>query len=544
VKVAIFENYTEFNFTNERKGRKEESMKIQLRPYQAECLQAIKSSHASGIRRQLISMATGAEKTIVFSRLVKDLNVKSILFAHTLELVEQGREKIKMLNHNLKVGIVNGLKKEFDQQIVISTIQSAMRPDTLAELKKQNFQLCIYDECHRCGSETSREVLNELGFGKNTSKLLTGFTATPFRQDGKGLREVFDAISYEKGVKELIKEVYLCPPKGIKISTDIDLSKVKIGDSADFQTDSLSQVMDIPEVRLLIVNSYLEKGQGRQTICFGVNVKNARNLSELFKEHGISSEYVHGGTPKSEREGILKRYQSGQTKVLCNCLVLTEGFDAPETSCVIIGRPTQSKGLFRQMAGRGLRLFPNKRDCLIFDLCTKHHSLCGTATLLEDERINREEKGEGRQKEEVEHLPINLNQKLKSALINFDPLGDSFTWSLSDNRYVLKGCSVKLEIVPVGDDRYRVILVSEQGIRVVAQGLDFSYSFCVAEEFAKENRSLFVFSDRSANWRELPASTKQISCIKSNGYRAGIEALTRGQASDLLVSGALRRFKK
>ena len=111
----------------------------------------------------------------------------------------------------------------------------------------------------------------------------------------------------------------------------------------------------------LIVTSYQEHALGRPSICFGTTVNHAYNLSNLFKERGITSECIHGGTPFHEREAILGKYKAGEIDVLSNCAVLTEGFDAPSTACVIVARPTKSKGLYQQMAGRGLRIFPGEK---------------------------------------------------------------------------------------------------------------------------------------------------------------------------------------
>ena len=234
---------------------------------------------------------------------------------------------------------------------------------------------------------------------------------------------------------------------------------------------------------------------------------------------------------------------AGEIRVLCNCMILTEGFDAPETACVIIGRPTQSPGLYQQMAGRGLRLWPGKRDCLLIDFCTKKHSLCNAALLLQDaeaiEANKRDE--EGGQKGLMDSLPLNSNQRLKVAIASFDPLGNAFTWAKSEQVYTLKGAFGDLKIHPAEADRYRVVLSTEKGEKIIADGLDFEYSFAAGEDYARVNRAAFAVTDRSAAWRDLPASSKQIAYIRGRGFRAGLDKLTRGQAADLIGSGALKR---
>ena len=518
---------------------------LTLRPYQIECLEAIKNHASLGYKRQLINLPTASGKTVIFSHLIKETKLRTLVLAHTCELLQQAKDKINMICPELDVGIVNATTKEFDKDVVICSIQSARVPANLSKLKKREFELLIFDECHHAAADTPKNVLDSLGFGKGTINLLVGFTATAFRSDEKGLGEIFDVISYEKNTKDLIDAGYLSPPIGIKVATDIDLSKVKTG-NGDFQATSLASVMDTVEINQLIVDSYINKGEGRKALCFGVTVQHAHVLSHLFRLQGISSQPIYGNMPRSERDGILEDFKEGHIQVLCNCQVLTEGFDAPDVSCVIIARPTRARGLYQQMVGRGLRLYPNKKDCLVLDLCDKNHSICNAAILLQDAEVVDTQEKEKEEREEVSisslGLPPTLNQELKSVLINFDPLGKSYVWNLFDRTYFLKGSNVELRIEPTGDDRYRVILSSViQENRIISDGLDFEYSFAAAEDFAKKNRKIFAVSDREAEWRNQPISEKQASYINSCGYSSGVQSLSKGQACDLISSGSLRR---
>ena len=134
----------------------------------------------------------------------------------------------------------------------------------------------------------------------------------------------------------------------------------------------------------LVTNTFLEKAAGRKTVCFTVTVSHAKNLADSFRRLGVASEVVSGDMPQSEREDLLRRFQRGENQVLTNCQILTEGWDCPEVNCVLIAKPTKSRGLYQQIAGRGLRLFPNKKDCLILDFGSTTHSLCAVASLVED----------------------------------------------------------------------------------------------------------------------------------------------------------------
>jgi superfamily II DNA or RNA helicase len=515
---------------------------IKLRPYQEECLKAINTAFENGIARQLVHLATAAGKTVIFAHLIQQKCCRTLVLAHTLELLEQARDKIQMICPSLDVGLVNAHNKEFNKSIVVSTIQSARQADNLKHLQDQDFELCIYDECHRSASESSRSVLDALDFGKGTKRLLAGFSSTPYRNDSRGLGEVFDEVVYHKSIKDLIEVGYLCQPKGIKIKTDLDLATIK-SESGDFVTEALSDYMNTPEMNDLVVNTFIEHAKNRKTVCFAVTVDHANRLSEAFRDRGITSETIHGGTPKNERKALLERFKNGEILVLTNCQLLTEGWDCPDVSCVLVARPTQSKSLFVQMAGRGLRLFPNKKDCLILDFGSKTHSLCGMASLVGDtEEEERKERTEGKMSEFAKELPRTINKKLRAAIEEFDLLGDAFTWIKDGPSYSLKAIGNKvLKIFPTAEGRFSVVFFDGNNPQTIARDLSFEYAFASAEEYAKENRPIFVVSDIEATWRTLPISGKQKDVFRSYGYRAGIGELSRGQAALIISSGVLNK---
>ncbi len=528
---------------------------IQLRSYQTECLQAITSNLSDGIFSQVVHLPTASGKTVIFASLIAqaikaDPSTRALVLAFSTDLLGQARDKLKMIAPDLDVGIVDADHKEFDRQIVVSSVQSARISGNLAQLQAQDFKICIADECHHFACDTARHVLNELGFGYDCAtyrKLLVGFSATPFRSDAKGLGEIFDKIVYHRSTKEMIEDNYLCRPIGNRVVTDIDFSQIAV-ESGDFATSALSSVMNTDAVNQTIVSSYLERCAGRKTIAFCTSIDHAVKLAECFKQFGVFSEAIHSNLSIVERESIKQKFSDGAIEVLTNPLMLTEGYDEPSISCVIIARPTKSAGLYQQMAGRGLRLHPTKKDCMILDFGDQAHTLCNVGVLLNDE-LDEEKKDQPRKNEHVEdlikNLPPNINPKLKKAILELDLLGDSFAWLKDANGfYFLKGAGdVVLKLIKTGSDRYDVILIGAKGTRVIAKGLDFSYSFSAAEDFARANRALFAISDLEAAWRFQPISEKQKGVFRSGGYKNGIDELTKGQASDIIASGVLRKKK-
>lgn len=510
-------------------------MNINLRDYQRACIDSIKKLKGKGINRQVIVAATGSGKTVIFSSLIKELGTRALIIAHTTELLYQAKEKITMIAPELSVGIVDGDNKEFNAHIVISSVQSASVTANLQKLKEQNFALLIWDECHRSATDGARKILTTLDFDKTTKKLLVGFTATAYREDNKGLGEVFDVIAFEKNAQDLIEEGYLVPPQGFKIATDVDFSHVKVYDG-DFTEASLSEIMDTPCMNKLVVQSYLKEAKNLPAICFGTTVKHARNLMQAFIDEGVAAEVITGDMPKKERSAILERYTNGKTKVLCNCQILTEGVDLPHTSCVIVARPTQSKGLYTQMVGRGLRPCPwiNKKMCIVLDFSAKNHNICNVGMLLNDsDKVSLHNKK--KKSSEPREFKI-LDPSLQSALVTHDPLGKSFNWECTrENTYIMRGSNDSyIEIQKTNNKKYRVIFYNGSKNKIIADNLTFEWAFSTAEDYAKSNRNLFIISDKKAPWRNEAATESQKILIKKLGYKEGTDSLRRGQASDII----------
>ena len=375
-----------------------------------------------------------------------------------------------------------------------------------------------------------------MGFGEASSKLLIGFTATAFRKDDKGLGEIFDHIVYEKNTSDLIDMDYLTKPRGVKIATDIDLSAVQTVDG-DFREASLSEVMDTYEMRKLVIDTYKEYAMGLKSIAFGVRVQHAVNMASDFNNAGIPAGVIHSGLTTEDRVKVLEEYASGNIQVLCNCSVLTEGFDSPETMCVIVARPTKSKSLYQQMVGRGLRKFPNKKECVVIDFCDKDYTICNAAMLLKDF-----ERGDylplplpPASIADPDDIPAELDPELQKALRDFSPLGDDFVWKVNDRVYYLKGNGkALLQVIPSSKKLYGVLFTTHSERQVLIHEVPFDYAFDSADRWAKENRSVFTVSDYSAEWRKLPATEKQIGALKSLGFTKGTDKLKRGQAATLL----------
>jgi len=243
--------------------------------------------------------------------------------------------------------------------------------------------LVIYDECHHAAADDNSRVLRQLrAFEPNWTGTLLGFTATTSRGDGKGLDGVFERIVYSQSLPDLIDAGYLAPLRGYRVRTSADLTRLTAG-GQDFREEALAEAVDIEERNGLVARSIQELARDRRTIAFCVNVNHARNLSRSLNLLGVPAGVVHGAMEPNVRARALADFRAERVQVLCNVAVLTEGFDDPGVSCVAMARPTRSEGLYAQCVGRGTRLAPGKKDCLILDFVDASElSLCSLPSLF------------------------------------------------------------------------------------------------------------------------------------------------------------------
>ena len=220
--------------------------------------------------------------------------------------------------------------------------------------------LLIIDEAHHCPANTYRQIIKSY-----PNAVLIGLTATPCRGDGRGLGGIFDVIVECPQVPELIQQGFLVRTH-VYAPVDPDLKGVetRVG---DYVASQLAERMDLDDLVGDIVSHWHKYGQRRKTVCFTVDVKHSIHVLDEFNKSGVIAEHVDGRTPKAERDAVLARLASGETELVTNCMVLTEGWDLPDVSCAILARPTKKMGLYRQMVGRVLRPAPGKFNAIVLD---------------------------------------------------------------------------------------------------------------------------------------------------------------------------------
>jgi superfamily II DNA or RNA helicase len=511
-------------------------MTVQLRGYQTD---AINAFIQSPWQRSLVVLSTGMGKTITGLALAKQMGGRCLWLAHREELITQPGKALQLVWPGVTYGQVKAERNEYMRQVVFASIQSAQQQRRIDQLVRERFDLVVVDEAHHALSPGYKQLLEALGCWKEGGPKLLGLTATPERSDNGALEDVFQGIVFQVGITSAIEGGYLVPPRVVErpIAVDLDSVTVSRGDYGQKQLDiALMQAGIVGE----ITAAYEEHCAAKKSLIFVVSVAQAEAVADALRARGHAVAAVSGETPKEQRRSILRKLATGELRCVVNCMVLTEGFDEPSIDALILARPTQSKPLMIQMVGRGLRLYPNKIDCLVVDLvaATKRNSLIQAAVLF----------------------GLKADPKEKPKPTQLDPIGDAEEYwrqrFLSQIKGVKGAPRSKLRWLPTNDGLGWLLAAGEYGtIRMLPQGEEWSVDVvgaregerfqrlsdapvnmetaqAIAEDMVRRVKAVELASGQ-AKWRDQPASPAQIAALK----RAGIDAtnMTKGTAADIMT---------
>lgn len=353
---------------------------MELRPYQAEAKAAVLTQWKEGVKKTLLVLPTGTGKTIVFAKLAEDcvsMGDRVLILAHRGELLNQASDKIAK-----STGLVCATEKAEQSclgswfRIVVGSVQTLMREKRLRQFEQDYFDTIIIDEAHHCVSDSYMKVLDHFPDAK-----VLGVTATPDRGDMKNLGQVFESLAYEYSLPRAIREGYLCPIKAQTIPLTLDLSTVGM-QAGDFKAGDLGTALD-PYLEQ-IAEEMAKVCMDRKTVVFLPLIRTSQKFCGILNRYGFRAAEVNGES--TDRQGVLDAFDSGEYNVLCNSMLLTEGWDCPSVDCVIVLRPTKVRSLYAQMVGRGTRLSPEngKTELLLLDFLwhTERHELCHPAHLI------------------------------------------------------------------------------------------------------------------------------------------------------------------
>lgn len=351
---------------------------VKLRPYQEEAFRSVMQTWDQGVQRTLLVLPTGTGKTIVFAKIAEQLvrnGERVLILAHRGELLDQAADKIKTAT-----GIESALEKAKDSAagsilpITVGSVQTLQSEKRLERFSPKHYTTIIIDEAHHSLSASYRNVINYFSGAK-----LLGVTATPDRGDKKDLGQVFESIAYEYDMRSAIRDGYLCPIRAQTIPLNLDISKVGIS-AGDFKAGEIGDALE-PYLHQIAMEMR-KYCSDRKTVVFLPLVKTSQRFCELLNRYGFKAAEVNGTS--ANREQVLKDFDAGRYNVLCNSMLLTEGWDCPSVDCVIVLRPTKVRSLYSQMIGRGTRLYPGKDHLLVLDFLwhTARHELCHPASLV------------------------------------------------------------------------------------------------------------------------------------------------------------------
>lgn len=359
----------------------------ELRPYQQQARDRIHAEWDAGHTHTLLVLPTGTGKTIVFASVAADqvrAGDRVLILAHRGELLEQAADKLQR-----STGLVSAVEKAESTclgswfRVVVGSVQTLQRTARLERFPQDYFGTIIIDEAHHAITDGYRRILDYFSGAK-----VLGVTATPDRGDMRNLGEVFDSLAFEYKLTDAIKEGYLCKIMAQTIPLQLDITSVTMS-GGDYAVADLGTALD-PYLEQ-IAAEMAQRCKGRKTVVFLPLIRTSQKFRDLLNTYGFRAAEVNGQS--DDRRQVLADFDAGKYNVLCNSMLLTEGWDCPSVDCVVVLRPTKVRSLYSQMVGRGTRLSPGKTDLLLLDFLwmTDKHELCRPADLVcEDRTVARQ----------------------------------------------------------------------------------------------------------------------------------------------------------
>ena len=351
---------------------------MELRKYQQESINSIQEEWNNGRKRTLLVLPTGCGKTVVFTKLAEEMvkqGKRVLILAHRTELLEQASDKLFKIT-----GLKTALEKADSTaigswcRVSVGSVQTLQRDKRLNQFPKDYWDVIIVDEAHHILSDGYMKVMKYFDVAN-----VLGVTATPDRSDMRNLGSYFDSLAYEYSLVQAIKEGYLSKIKALTIPLSLDLTNVSMS-AGDFKASDVGTALD-PYLEQ-IADEMVKQCADRKTVVFLPLVKTSQKFRDILNAKGFKAAEVNGES--KDRAEILEDFEKDRYNVLCNSMLLTEGWDCPSVDCVVVLRPTKVRALYSQMVGRGTRLHPGKEELLLLDFLwhTERHELCRPAHLI------------------------------------------------------------------------------------------------------------------------------------------------------------------
>lgn len=531
---------------------------IKLRDYQREAIDAVFKAWADGLRRPAIVLPTGAGKTVVFASLVKEFRElnedhaiqdrasRVIILAHRDELVDQAIAKIKAVAPHLNVGKVKARDDDIHADVMVCSVQTLATPSgrRIAALEGSQWGsgdigLIITDECHHAAAASYKKI-----YAAFPDALQLGVTATMARGDKVGLGSTWEEVVYSRSILNLISRGHLTDVRTKRIDLEnLSMAGVKVG-MGDWQASALGDALMESKFDTVIADAYKEHAGDRRGIVFTPTVETATAATLALDQAGIRSEIVHGETPPENRRTIYEGFRTGKIQVLVNCMVLTEGFDAPWAEVAVIARPTQSAPLYTQMVGRVLRPWPGKKEALVLDLVGASSNKLRTLIDLEPGAVQTLQDDESLAEAVVREAEA-ANQKVPAGSLAFElKVRDVDSFAAS---HIAWGRTAKgVWFISMGGSYVFLWPSQEAGTwdvwlaidpkrpksweKTQYTGLDVSTAMAWGEAVSEDYAAFSV--EKSARWRKSVPSEPQLNMASSLGIDTA--GMRRGDVSDAI----------
>lgn len=491
---------------------------MELRPYQQEARESIQKEWENGNKKTLLVLPTGCGKTIVFSKVIEDRVRKGervLVLAHRSELLEQASDKLKQstgLNTATEKAEETSIGSWF--RVVVGSVQTLQRDKRLRKFAKDHFDTIVVDEAHHCISDGYQRVL-----GHFDQANVLGVTATPDRGDMRNLGTYFESLAYEYTLPKAIKEGYLSKIKALTIPLTLDLSGVGT-QAGDFKSSDLSSALD--PYLYQIADEMAKQCQDRKTVVFLPLVKTSQKFRDILNERGFKAAEVNGES--KDRAEVLKDFEEGKYNVLCNSMLLTEGWDCPSVDCVVVLRPTKVRALYSQMVGRGTRLFPGKEELLLLDFLwhTERHDLCRPASIIAtDEAVA---KAMTKRSEEATNVAMDIMEleevAVKDAVAERE---EALTKKLSEmrkrKRSLVDPLQFEMSIQAEDLANYVPAFGWEAGPPSEKQLKALEKSGIFPDEVENAGKAKLILDRLDKRRNEGLATPKQIRCLERYGFR-------------------------
>ncbi|MDP9356705.1 MAG: DEAD/DEAH box helicase, partial [Chloroflexota bacterium] len=517
---------------------------IAPRDYQRDAIAAIFAAQERGLRRILLTLPTGAGKTVVFSLVIEQMLARGgrvLVLVHRDELLQQAVTKLRDVpGPDADIGIVKAEHDEPTAQIVVASVQTLVHERRLRRLG-EGFTLIVIDEAHHAAAPTYRRILDHFGAldSQNTgAPFVLGVTATVDRGDGIGLDSTFQEIVYELGMLDLIRQGHLVDLKAVQVAVAADFNNLhtRAGDIIDSDAARVLMDADAPSH---VARAYREHAADRTGLIFTPTIDVAHAMAEALRGKGFPAAALDGTTPSDTRRRILRGLRDGDIQAVTNCAVLTEGFDEPKVDCITIARPTKSRSLYTQMIGRGTRPYPGKTGDLIIDVvgATTRHDLMTAPELfgLPASSLKTKTVAAAIAERDAPPIPTAAGGQLVSATVDLFRQRPANWIPTGTGRAVLPLGDGTLVLRPQFGDRWDVLHVPREGTpMVLSAGLTLGYAQGFAEDYARRLGAHALVS-RGAPWRTAPPTDKQLYRLKLLGVPLKT-IRTRGEASDAITA--------